>query len=75
MKISNFVRFEQQYQPNLHNLHLQNDQPTTTERYSYIGQIKKQILRHKLSLSRFRRTEIIQSMLSDNFRIKLDIIN
>lgn len=69
MKISKFVRFEQQYQPNLCNLHLQNEQLTTTERYSYIGP-NKQILGHKLSISKYQRTEIIESMLSDNFRIK-----
>lgn len=34
-----------------------------------------QILGHKLSLNIFQRIEIIQSMLSDNIRIKLDIIN
>ena len=59
MKISKFVRFEQQYQPNLCNLHLQNEQLTTAERYSYIGTIKKQIWGHKLSISKFQRTEII----------------
>lgn len=75
MKISKFVRFEQQYQPNLCNLHLQNEQLTTTERDSYIGPTKKQILGHKLSISKYQRTEIIESMLSDNFRIKLGIIN